>query len=84
MFTKALDLSWPQSCTCAPGMRTSRHRGGLSFPSASKIASLDIFHSAEFESYLDDAPLNVQWHRDPFNAENELTEDEAELKVQKQ
>uniref|UniRef100_UPI00358E9691 protein FAM200C-like n=1 Tax=Myxine glutinosa TaxID=7769 RepID=UPI00358E9691 len=43
--------------------------------------------SAEFKSYFDDAPLDVPWHKDPFNAKIEPTEDEAEelaeLKVSK-
>uniref|UniRef100_UPI00358EF2FA protein FAM200C-like n=1 Tax=Myxine glutinosa TaxID=7769 RepID=UPI00358EF2FA len=43
--------------------------------------------SAEFKSYCDDAPLDVPWHKDPFNAKIEPTEDEAEelaeLKVSK-
>lgn len=50
------------------------------------IGHLDIL-SAEFKSYFDDAPLDVPWHRDPFNTEIEPTEDEAEelaeLKVSK-
>lgn len=32
----------------------------------------------EFESYFDNALLDVTWYRDPFNAEIDLTENEAE------
>ena len=40
---------------------------------------------AEFQSYFNDVPLHVSWHRDPFNIEidpvTKGTEELAEFKV---
>lgn len=41
-------------------------------------------HSAEFKSYFAETPLDVPWHRDPFNTEIEHEAEElAEFKVSK-